>query len=55
MTNKMKISLKLKEKKYLSFEVKIHTKEFENAIDELEIKNGKRFKTIQELFKDLDS
>jgi DNA-damage-inducible protein J len=41
--------------KGLPFEVKIPTKELKNSIDELETKNGKSFKTTEELFKDLDS
>ena len=41
--------------KGLPFDVKIPTKEFQNSIDELENKNGKSFKTTDELFKDLDS
>lgn len=41
--------------KGLPFDVKIPTKEFKKSIDELENKNGKKFNTIDELFKDLDS
>ena len=41
--------------KGLPFDVKIPTKEFQNSIDELEIKKGKSFKTTQELFDELDS
>ena len=41
--------------KGLPFDVKIPTKEFKNSINELEIKNGKSFKTTDALFKDLDN
>lgn len=41
--------------KGLPFEVKIPTKELKNSIDELENKDGKNFKTTEELFKDLDN
>ncbi len=41
--------------KGLPFDVKLPTKEFKNSIDELENKDGKSFKTTEELFKDLDS
>jgi len=41
--------------KGLPFDVKLPTKEFKNSIDELENKNGKSFKSTDELFKDLDS
>lgn len=41
--------------KGLPFDVKIPTKEFKNSINELETKDGKSFKTTEELFKDLDS
>jgi len=39
----------------LPFEVKIPTKETQKALDELESKKGKSFKTVDELFDDLDS
>jgi len=42
-------------KKGLPFEVKIPTKEFINSIDELEKREGKKFKNVNELFEDLDS
>ena len=41
--------------KGLPFDVKIPTKEFKNAINELETKNGKSFNTTDELFEDLDA
>jgi len=41
--------------KGLPFDVKIPTKEFKNSINELETKDGKSFKSTEELFKDLDS
>jgi len=41
--------------KGLPFDVKLPTKELKNSIDELETKNGKIFKTTDELFKDLDN
>ena len=41
--------------KGLPFDVKLPTKEFKNSIDDLENKNGKSFKSTDELFKDLDS
>ncbi len=41
--------------KGLPFDVKIPTSEFKNSIDELEHKNGKSFKTADELFEDLDN
>jgi len=41
--------------KGLPFDVKIPTKEFKKSIDELENKDGKSFKNVDELFKDLDS
>ena len=41
--------------KGLPFDVKIPTKEFNNSMNELETKDGKSFKTTDELFKDLDS
>ena len=39
----------------LPFDVKIPTKEFKNSINELEHKDGKKFQSTKELFKDLDS
>ncbi len=41
--------------KGLPFDVKLPTKDFQNSLDELEIKKGKSFHTTDELFKDLDS
>jgi len=41
--------------KGLPFEVKIPTKKLKKSIDELENKDGKTFKSIDELFKDLDN
>ena len=41
--------------KGLPFDVKIPTKEFKKSIDELENKDGKNFKSVDELFDDLDS
>lgn len=41
--------------KGLPFDVKIPTKEFKKSINELENKDGKSFKNVDELFKDLDS
>ena len=41
--------------KGLPFDVKIPTKEFKKSIDELENKDGKSFKNVDELFDDLDS
>jgi len=41
--------------KGLPFDVKIPTKEFKKSIDELEKKDGKNFKNVDELFDDLDS
>ena len=41
--------------KGLPFDVKIPTKEFKKSIDELENRDGKKFKNTDELFKDLDS
>ena len=41
--------------KGLPFDVKIPTKDFKQAIDELESKTGKSYKTTDELFKDLDA
>ena len=41
--------------KGLPFDVKLPTKEFKKSIDELENKDGKSFKTTDELFKDLDN
>ena len=41
--------------KDLTFDVKVPTKEFKNSIHELETKNGKSFRTTDELFKDLDT
>jgi len=41
--------------KGLPFDVKIPTKEFKNSIDELEHKDGEKFQSTEELFKDLDS
>ncbi len=41
--------------KGLPFDVKIPTKEFKKSIDELKNKDGKSFKNVNELFKDLDS
>ena len=41
--------------KGLPFEVKIPTNEFKKSIDELENKDGKSFKNVDELFEDLDS
>jgi len=40
--------------KGLPFDVKLPTKEFKKSIDELEKKDGKSFKSTDELFKDLD-
>ena len=40
--------------KGLPFDVKIPTKSFQHSLDELENKNGKTFKNIDELFEDLD-
>lgn len=42
-------------KKGLPFEVKIPTKEFKKSIHELEHRDGKKFKDVDELFEDLDS
>ncbi len=39
----------------LPFEVKIPTKETQKALDELESKERESFKTVDELFDDLDS
>ncbi|WP_455756342.1 type II toxin-antitoxin system RelB/DinJ family antitoxin [Sulfurimonas sp.] len=39
----------------LPFEVKIPTKEFKKSIDELENRDGKKFKSTDDLFDDLDS
>ena len=41
--------------KGLPFEVKIPTKEFKKSINELENRDGKKFKSTDELFEDLDS
>ena len=41
--------------KGLPFDVKIPTKEFQHAMDELQTKNGKSFNTTDELVKDLDA
>jgi len=41
--------------KGLPFDVKIPTKEFKKSMDELENKDGKNFKSVDELFDDLDS
>ena len=41
--------------KGLPFDVKLPTKEFKNSMNELKNKNGKSFKTTDELFKDLDN
>ena len=41
--------------KGLPFEVKIPTKETQKALDELESQKGKSFKSVDELFDDLDS
>ena len=41
--------------KGLPFDVKIPTKEFKKSINELENKDGKSFKSVDELFDDLDS
>ncbi len=41
--------------KGLPFDVKLPTKEFKKSIDELENRDGKSFKNIDELFKDLDN
>jgi len=41
--------------KGLPFEVKIPTKEFKKSIDELANRDGKSFKSVDELFDDLDS
>lgn len=38
----------------LPFEVKIPNKETQKALDELEAKNGKSFKNIDDLFEDLE-
>ena len=40
--------------KGLPFDVKIPTKEFKKSIAELQSKDGKSFKSADELFKDLD-
>ncbi|MCX6075905.1 MAG: type II toxin-antitoxin system RelB/DinJ family antitoxin [Campylobacterales bacterium] len=39
----------------LPFDVKLPTKEFKKSIDELENRDGKSFKNVDELFKDLDN
>jgi DNA-damage-inducible protein J len=39
----------------LPFDVKLPTKEFKKSIDELENRDGKSFKSVDELFKDLDN
>ncbi len=39
----------------LPFDVKIPTKETQKALDELKRKDGKSFKSVDELFDDLDS
>jgi len=39
----------------LPFDVKIPTKETQKALDELKAKDGKSFKSVDELFDDLDS
>jgi len=39
----------------LPFDVKLPTKEFKKSIDELENKDGKSFKNVDEFFTDLDS
>ncbi|MEO1953959.1 MAG: type II toxin-antitoxin system RelB/DinJ family antitoxin [Campylobacterales bacterium] len=41
--------------KGLPFDVKIPTKEFKKSINELENKDGKSFKSVDELFDDLDN
>ena len=41
--------------KGLPFDVKLPTKEFKKSMDELDNRNGKSFKNVDELFKDLDS
>jgi len=40
--------------KGLPFDVKLPTKEFKKSIDELENNKGKSFKSVDELFEDLD-
>ena len=39
----------------LPFDVRIPTKETQKALDELEARDGKSFKSVDELFDDLDS
>ncbi|MDO8455222.1 MAG: type II toxin-antitoxin system RelB/DinJ family antitoxin [Sulfurimonas sp.] len=39
----------------LPFDVKLPTKEFKKSIDELENRDGKNFKSVDELFEDLDN
>jgi len=39
----------------LPFELKIPTKETQDALNELKSKKGKTFETVDKLFKDLDS
>ncbi len=39
----------------LPFDVKIPTKETQKALDELKAKDGKSFKSVDELFDDLDN
>lgn len=41
--------------KGLPFDVKIPTKEFKKSLDELENKDGKKFKNTDKLFEDLDN
>ena len=39
----------------LPFDVKIPTKETQKALNELKVKEGKSFKSVDELFDDLDN
>jgi len=41
--------------KGLPFDVKIPTKETQKALDELKVKDGKRFKSVDALFDDLEN
>ena len=41
--------------KCLPFDVKIPTKVFKKSVDELENKDGKSFKNVDELFDDLNN
>ena len=41
--------------KGLPFDVKLPTKEFKKSMDELDNRNGKSFKNVDELFRDFDS